>query len=192
MSHWKTSSRITLSCTCHTHLKHCVSFKATPIITSAVFQISHIQDFDIYNKLVSRYNLARDAFPVTIPTAGIYNGMYCSRCAPGYYGNPMVIGSTCQPCNCNDNLDPNMLFSDCHPVTGECHSCMYNTAGPHCEICAPGFYGDAITAKNCTSKNCAALKPVHTSRTEDVYKLNAMCWLSLWWFVRFWWNSTSF
>lgn len=64
----------------------------------------------------------------------------------------MVIGSTCQPCNCNGNSDPNMLFSDCHPLTGECQSCMHNSAGPHCEICAPGFYGDAITAKNCTRK----------------------------------------
>ncbi|KAI5095781.1 laminin subunit alpha-5 isoform X1 [Silurus meridionalis] len=84
-----------------------------------------------------------------------YAGPKCERCAPGYYGNPMVIGSTCQPCKCNDNLDPNMLFNDCHPVTGECHGCMYNTAGPHCEICAPGFYGDAITAKNCTKCSCS-------------------------------------
>lgn len=75
------------------------------------------------------------------------------RCAPGYYGNPVVIGSTCQPCHCNGNSDPNMLFSDCHPLTGECQSCMHNTAGPHCEICAPGYYGDAITAKNCTRMN---------------------------------------
>ncbi|TRY84024.1 hypothetical protein DNTS_013565, partial [Danionella cerebrum] len=88
------------------------------------------------------------------------NQMKC-LCMPGYagakcyYGNPMVIGSTCQPCNCNGNSDPNMLFSDCHPLTGECQSCMHNSAGPHCEICAPGFYGDAITAKNCTRCNCS-------------------------------------
>ncbi|KAM9445291.1 laminin subunit alpha-5 isoform 1-T1 [Clarias gariepinus] len=84
-----------------------------------------------------------------------YAGPKCERCAPGYYGNPMVIGSTCQPCQCNDNLDSNMLFNDCHPVTGECQGCMYNTAGPHCETCAPGFYGDAITAKNCTKCTCS-------------------------------------
>ncbi|XP_030624223.1 laminin subunit alpha-5 [Chanos chanos] len=84
-----------------------------------------------------------------------YAGPKCERCAPGFYGNPMVIGSTCQPCRCHDNTDPNMLFSDCHPLTGECQGCMYNTAGPHCEICAPGFYGDAITAKNCTRCNCS-------------------------------------
>ncbi|XP_056106000.1 laminin subunit alpha-5 isoform X1 [Rhinichthys klamathensis goyatoka] len=90
-----------------------------------------------------------------------YAGSKCERCAPGYYGNPMVIGSTCQPCNCNGNSDSNMLFSDCHPLTGECQSCMHNSAGPHCEICAPGFYGDAITAKNCTRCSCSPCGTAH-------------------------------
>lgn len=84
-----------------------------------------------------------------------YAGPRCERCAPGFYGNPMVLGSRCQPCNCNDNTDPNMLFTDCHLLTGECLSCMHNTAGPHCDICAPGYYGDAINAKNCTKCSCS-------------------------------------
>ncbi|XP_049919958.1 laminin subunit alpha-5 isoform X1 [Epinephelus moara] len=84
-----------------------------------------------------------------------YAGPHCERCAPGFYGNPMVLGSRCQLCNCNDNTDPNMLFTDCHPLTGECLSCMHNTAGPHCDICAPGYYGDAINAKNCTKCSCS-------------------------------------
>ncbi|XP_064877179.1 laminin subunit alpha-5-like [Oncorhynchus nerka] len=84
-----------------------------------------------------------------------YAGPQCQRCAPGFYGNPMVIGSACQPCHCHDNTDPNMLFSDCDGLTGECHSCMHNTAGTHCEICGPGFYGDAVTARNCTRCNCS-------------------------------------
>ncbi|XP_029011451.1 laminin subunit alpha-5 isoform X2 [Betta splendens] len=84
-----------------------------------------------------------------------YAGPHCERCAPGFYGNPMVLGSSCQLCHCNDNTDPNMLFIDCHPLTGECLSCMHNTAGPHCDICAPGYYGDAITAKNCTKCDCS-------------------------------------
>ncbi|KTG35339.1 hypothetical protein cypCar_00020114, partial [Cyprinus carpio] len=98
---------------------------------------------------------------------GHYLGDSCQKCfycfKKRYYGNPVVIGSTCQPCNCNGNSDPNMLFSDCHPLTGECQSCMHNSAGPHCEICAPGFYGDAITAKNCTRCNCS---PCGTERCD--------------------------
>ncbi|CAL8253378.1 unnamed protein product [Arctogadus glacialis] len=68
----------------------------------------------------------------------------------------MVVGSSCQPCGCHDNTDPNMLFSDCHPLTGACLSCMQHTAGPHCEHCAPGYHGDAIHAKNCSKCSCSA------------------------------------
>uniref|UniRef100_A0A8C3IUZ4 Laminin subunit alpha-5 n=1 Tax=Chrysemys picta bellii TaxID=8478 RepID=A0A8C3IUZ4_CHRPI len=83
-----------------------------------------------------------------------YAGAMCERCAPGYYGNPLVIGSSCQPCDCSENTDPNMLFSDCDSLTGTCTGCMYNTAGPRCEVCAPGYHGDAVGAKNCTRCNC--------------------------------------
>ncbi|XP_072852864.2 laminin subunit alpha-5 isoform X1 [Pogona vitticeps] len=83
-----------------------------------------------------------------------YAGISCERCAPGYYGNPLVIGSFCRPCDCSGNADPNMLFSDCDSLTGFCTGCMYNTAGPRCELCAPGFYGDAVVAKNCTECSC--------------------------------------
>lgn len=85
-----------------------------------------------------------------------YAGVSCERCAPGYYGNPLVIGSFCQPCDCSGNADPNMLFSDCDSLTGFCTGCMHNTAGPRCELCAPGFYGDAVVAKNCVECDCVA------------------------------------
>ncbi|XP_069099253.1 laminin subunit alpha-5 isoform X1 [Pleurodeles waltl] len=84
-----------------------------------------------------------------------YAGAQCERCAPGYYGNPMVIGSTCQPCNCSGNTDGNALFSDCDSRTGVCIGCMFNTAGPRCELCAPGYYGDAVVAKNCSKCDCS-------------------------------------
>ncbi|XP_028307698.1 laminin subunit alpha-5 isoform X2 [Gouania willdenowi] len=84
-----------------------------------------------------------------------YAGPNCERCAPGFYGNPMVLGSRCQPCDCNDNTDPNMLFTDCHPLTGQCLSCMHHTAGTHCHVCAPGYHGDAIHAKNCSLCDCS-------------------------------------
>ncbi|XP_051832660.1 laminin subunit alpha-5 [Antechinus flavipes] len=84
-----------------------------------------------------------------------YAGASCERCAPGYYGNPLVIGSSCQPCDCSGNGDPNMLFSHCDPLTGVCLGCMYHTAGPHCESCAPGYYGNALLPKNCTKCDCS-------------------------------------
>uniref|UniRef100_A0A8C9UHG8 Laminin subunit alpha-5 n=1 Tax=Serinus canaria TaxID=9135 RepID=A0A8C9UHG8_SERCA len=84
-----------------------------------------------------------------------YAGPNCERCAPGYFGNPLVIGSSCQPCDCSGNTDPNMLFSSCDPLTGACSGCMHHTAGARCELCAPGYYGDAVLAKNCTQCNCS-------------------------------------
>lgn len=71
------------------------------------------------------------------------------RCAPGYYGNPMAIGNSCKRCDCNGNSDPNLIFNECHNVTGHCQHCWDNTAGANCERCAPGYYGDAISAKDC-------------------------------------------
>ncbi|XP_010217993.1 PREDICTED: laminin subunit alpha-5 [Tinamus guttatus] len=84
-----------------------------------------------------------------------YAGPNCERCAPGYYGNPLVIGSSCQPCECSGNTDTNMLFSSCDPLTGACTGCMHHTAGPRCDVCAPGYYGDAVVAKNCTQCHCS-------------------------------------
>ncbi|XP_072901622.1 laminin subunit alpha-3 isoform X2 [Hemitrygon akajei] len=47
-----------------------------------------------------------------------YTGTTCERCAPGYFGNPMEIGSECRKCQCS-NADP----SSCDPLTGQCNNC---------------------------------------------------------------------
>ncbi|XP_071755332.2 laminin subunit alpha-4 [Centroberyx gerrardi] len=83
-----------------------------------------------------------------------YAGHFCERCAPGHYGNPMAIGDSCKKCDCNGNSDPNLIFNECHNVTGHCQHCWGNTAGGNCERCAPGFYGDAISAKDCRECEC--------------------------------------
>ncbi|XP_049633449.1 laminin subunit alpha-5 [Suncus etruscus] len=84
-----------------------------------------------------------------------YAGASCERCAPGFFGNPLVLGSSCRPCDCSGNSDPNMLFSDCDPLTGACLSCQHHTAGPRCQTCAPGFYGNALLPGNCTRCDCS-------------------------------------
>ncbi|KAL1287376.1 LAMA1 [Ovibos moschatus] len=82
-----------------------------------------------------------------------YTGDWCERCADGYYGNPTVPGDSCVPCNCSGNVDL-LQPGSCDSVTGECLRCLGNTDGPHCERCADGFYGDAVTAKNCRACEC--------------------------------------
>ncbi|KAM8953011.1 laminin subunit alpha-4 [Pelodytes ibericus] len=84
-----------------------------------------------------------------------YAGPKCERCAPGYYGNPLLKGSTCKKCDCSGNSDPNLIFEDCNEVTGQCNNCLRNTTGFNCERCANWHYGDARVNKNCTECRCS-------------------------------------
>ncbi|XP_067342410.1 laminin subunit alpha-1 isoform X1 [Channa argus] len=82
-----------------------------------------------------------------------YTGTNCERCASGYYGNSQVVGSSCVRCECNGNEDISET-GHCDTFTGECLHCLGNTAGRHCEVCRPGYYGDAVVAKNCQVCSC--------------------------------------
>ncbi|XP_058487895.1 laminin subunit alpha-3-like isoform X2 [Solea solea] len=58
-----------------------------------------------------------------------YTGDKCERCASGYYGDPLTLGGSCQPCNCNGN---------CDPQTGVCKSTLEpgdTNTDEHCKEC---------------------------------------------------------
>ncbi|KAI3364158.1 hypothetical protein L3Q82_010974 [Scortum barcoo] len=76
-----------------------------------------------------------------------------TRCSNGYYGQPTVPGGSCQPCDCHGNLDLSVPGS-CDRITGQCLRCRQGYGGPTCDSCTEGYYGDAITAKNCQSCQC--------------------------------------
>uniref|UniRef100_A0A668THK2 Uncharacterized protein n=1 Tax=Oreochromis aureus TaxID=47969 RepID=A0A668THK2_OREAU len=82
-----------------------------------------------------------------------YTGTNCEKCASGFYGNPQVVGGTCIRCECNGNVDISEV-GHCDTVTGECLRCLGNTAGRHCELCQPGYYGDAVHTKDCWECDC--------------------------------------
>ncbi|XP_031783644.1 laminin subunit alpha [Nasonia vitripennis] len=82
-----------------------------------------------------------------------YYGARCESCAAGYFGRPEVIGDHCKPCDCSGNIDTNEIDS-CDSVTGECLKCLNNTYGEACNLCAPGFFGDAVEKKDCKSCFC--------------------------------------
>nr|VZI45611.1 unnamed protein product [Spirometra erinaceieuropaei] len=84
-----------------------------------------------------------------------HTGTSCEECTSGYWRDPEekltgystavdaffvqvnpIYKRVCVPCNCNGKSD------QCDPRTGHCLNCKYNTAGPHCDQCAPGYYLD--------------------------------------------------
>ncbi|CAG9823408.1 unnamed protein product [Phaedon cochleariae] len=76
---------------------------------------------------------------------GGYTGDHCEICDDGFFGNPMEIGNTCQPCDCNGG--------PCDRTTGQCLSCKGNTEGWKCEKCKPDHYGEP-SLSNCKACEC--------------------------------------
>ncbi|KAG8233283.1 hypothetical protein J437_LFUL013627 [Ladona fulva] len=85
-----------------------------------------------------------------------YSGPRCELCSDGYFGDPTgQFGpvQSCQPCDCNTNVDPNAV-GNCNQTTGVCLKCIYNTGGVHCDQCLPGYYGDALALPKGDCKRC--------------------------------------
>eukprot|EP00069_Balaena_mysticetus_P017286 bmy_10504T0 len=75
-----------------------------------------------------------------------YGGQFCEMCLSGYRRETPSLGpySPCVLCTCNGHSET------CDPETGVCN-CRENTAGPHCEKCSDGYYGDSTVG---TSSDC--------------------------------------
>ncbi|XP_004673900.1 PREDICTED: laminin subunit alpha-2 isoform X2 [Condylura cristata] len=108
-----------------------------------------------------------------------YTGPRCERCAEGYFGQPSVPGGSCQPCQCNDNLDFSIPGS-CDSLSGSCLICKPGTTGQYCELCADGYFGDAVDAKNCQPCRCnvngSFSEVCHTKTGQCECKPNVQGW----------------
>lgn len=94
------------------------------------------------NQFAETCKLDNNAQLICIDCLPGYTGRQCQKCDDGYYGNPLVSGGTCIKCDCNGNIDQ---YADgkCDAVNGNCFNCLHNTAGPNCNRCKAGYFGDA-------------------------------------------------
>lgn len=105
------------------------------------------------NNFADSCDVSHDGTEIACECQEGYMGTLCDSCAPGYYGQPQIVGDYCKPCNCSGNIDLDNPAS-CDTVSGECLVCLNNAAGPACGLCAPGFFGDAVLNKDCTQCHC--------------------------------------
>lgn len=86
-----------------------------------------------------------------------HTGPRCEVCMDGFFGDPLGQRgnvSGCSDCSCNGNIDM-QATGNCNGETGKCLKCIGNTAGRYCQKCKPGYFGDAVTAKDCSRKTFA-------------------------------------
>ncbi|KAH9488652.1 Basement membrane-specific heparan sulfate proteoglycan core protein, partial [Bulinus truncatus] len=89
-----------------------------------------------------------------------YAGYSCEECAPGFHRvADGEYGRRCVACRCNQHSN------ECDPLTGICRNCRDNTAGPSCNLCADGYYGDPRVG-SCQPCPC----PLTTSLNHDAGK----------------------
>ncbi|XP_036953217.1 multiple epidermal growth factor-like domains protein 9 [Acanthopagrus latus] len=92
-----------------------------------------------------------------------YSGSQCDKCSAGFY----KASEVCVPCDCSGNADPQGPTQLCDPDTGRCLRCINNTTGLQCQLCAPGFIGDA-KAHNCTRPTSRLIPtPADTTTTAQ-------------------------
>ncbi|CAG5119951.1 unnamed protein product [Candidula unifasciata] len=105
-----------------------------------------------------------------------HGGNLCELCLDGYFGDPsgQFTGqpSSCMPCTCNGNIDPNAV-GNCNSTTGECLKCIRNTGGFFCDQCLPNFYNDS--AGVCTACSCFHSGTVSQPGTSECDQRTGQC-----------------
>ncbi|CRK95483.1 CLUMA_CG008952, isoform A [Clunio marinus] len=112
------------------------------------------------NNFAYACDVSPDGYSISCDCKPGYTGHKCQSCANGFYGRPEIEGEYCKPCECSGNIDPSIPGS-CDSVNGECIHCLNNTFGAACNLCAPGYYGDAIRLKDCQSCICDNIGTEH-------------------------------
>ncbi|MGH0167527.1 UNVERIFIED_CONTAM: hypothetical protein FKN15_052759, partial [Acipenser sinensis] len=104
------------------------------------------------------------------------------ECAPGFYRQsltelnvrgPRPLIEPCVSCQCNNHSQT------CDLDTGKCQGCQDNTAGDHCNLCAPGYYGKVRGSISdcslcaCPQGNTNSFSPTCVLEGVDDFRCNA-------------------
>ncbi|XP_037130494.1 laminin subunit beta-2 [Syngnathus acus] len=88
-------------------------------------------------------------------------GHHCEQCQDGYFGNALLgSGDHCRPCSCpgnpgSDHFNGHSCQAD-HSSNLIMCNCRQGYAGPRCDRCAPGFYGNPEqTGGQCLPCECS-------------------------------------
>ncbi|CAH8589766.1 unnamed protein product [Dicrocoelium dendriticum] len=85
-------------------------------------------------------------------------GIFCDRCADGYYGNALDftnLAGACKPCPCPTGAKCEEVFWPDRSVKVVCTDCPHNRAGIRCDRCAENFYGDPTRGISCNPCDCS-------------------------------------
>ncbi|XP_033856869.3 laminin subunit alpha-1-like [Acipenser ruthenus] len=111
-----------------------------------------------------------------------YAGLSCQECAPGFHRQkltelnvrgPRPLIEPCVSCQCNNHSQT------CDLDTGKCQGCQDNTAGDHCDLCAPGYYGKVRGSISdcslcaCPRSNTNSFSPTCVLEGVDDFRCNA-------------------
>ncbi|VDN06764.1 unnamed protein product [Thelazia callipaeda] len=81
---------------------------------------------------------------------------YCRKRQPDFLNSvdDLALVGGPQPCACNGHS------STCEAETCRCTNCEHNTYGDYCELCKPGYYGDALVGdiNGCSKCACPLLE----------------------------------
>ncbi|CAH1787412.1 unnamed protein product [Owenia fusiformis] len=140
-----------------THCEKCVEgffgtpTEGTPYDCSPCMCPGNVIEGDL-NVFASTCSVKGDSHMCHNCTEG-HGGDRCQVCLQDWYGQPENVsnaGGVCSQCSCNNRA------ITCDTETGYCIDCANNTAGQHCDICAPKYFGNAMTEK-CQPCACSNL-----------------------------------
>uniref|UniRef100_A0A915Q449 Uncharacterized protein n=1 Tax=Setaria digitata TaxID=48799 RepID=A0A915Q449_9BILA len=80
---------------------------------------------------------------------------YCRKRQPEFLNSPddLALVGVPQPCACNEHS------ATCEAETCRCTNCEHNTYGDYCELCKPGYQGDALLGGVNACTKCACPLP---------------------------------